>query len=425
MNWLTAPLGDVCLPTLQADPARSGASTFRYVDIAGVDRDSKIISRAEALPCAEAPSRARKIIQTSDVLVSTVRPNLNAVALVSDDLDGEVASTGFSVLRANPVLLNPKYLFYWVQSREFIEYLVSNATGASYPAVTDGVVRRAPLPLASPKEQSRIIDLLDEAYRLRLLRREAEVKAGRILPVLFLKMFGDPATNPKGWPTERLDVLFDVFGGGTPSKAVPDYWQGDIPWVSPKDMKSDVIEDTEDHITNAAIANSATKLVEPGSILIVYRSGILAHTFPVAIAGRSLTLNQDLKALNSRREVSNEFLYGWLVTGQSLALSCVKKGATVHNIDGPRFLSLQVPRPPHALQNGFAANLKGLLGFKGDRERASAQIDTLFSLLLRKAFSGQLTAKWREAHMKELLAEMAQQARTLNLPLPRELEAQP
>jgi type I restriction enzyme S subunit len=188
-------------------------------------------------------------------------------------------------------------------------------------------------------------------------------------------------------------------------------------------MKVDVIQDTEDHITKDAVANSATNLVDPGSILIVYRSGILAHTFPVAIAGQTLALNQDLKALTSRGEVLNEFIYGWLISGQRLALSCVKKGATVHNIDGPRFLGLEVQRPPRDLQEDFARHLRALLLQKNKREKAAQKVEALFALLLQKAFAGQLTDKWRNAHLQEVLAEMTQQARTLNLPMPKELEA--
>ncbi len=88
------------------------------------------------------------------------------------------------------------------------------------------------------------------------------------------------------------------FGGGTPSKANPRFWTGGkIPWVSPKDMKSDLITDAKDHITVEAVAQSATNLVEEGSILIVVRSGILQHTLPVAVTQRQVTLNQDLKAI--------------------------------------------------------------------------------------------------------------------------------
>ena len=68
MNWLPTTVGDACLLTAQTDPARSGAASFRYVDIGGVDRDVKAILRADVVPCLDAPSRARRIIRTSDVL---------------------------------------------------------------------------------------------------------------------------------------------------------------------------------------------------------------------------------------------------------------------------------------------------------------------------------------------------------------------
>ncbi len=242
MNWLPATVGDACLPTSQTDPARSGSTTFRYVDIAGIDRDAKAISRADELPCTEAPSRARKAIRAGDVLVSTVRPNLNAVALVPEQLDGEIASTGFAVLRANPDLLHSRFLFYWAQHREFVDFLVANATGASYPAVTDGVVRRARLPLATPKEQSRIVEILDEADRLRRLRREADAKAARILPVLFLKMFGDPATNPDKWPSANLDSVAEIISGATKGRQLNGSKTVELPYMRVANVKDGYLD---------------------------------------------------------------------------------------------------------------------------------------------------------------------------------------
>lgn len=96
-------------------------------------------------------------------------------------------------------------------------------------------------------------------------------------------------------------------GGGTPSKSKLDYWEdGTIPWVSPKDMKTDHIVDCEDHITQAAIDESTAKLIPAGSVLIVTRSSILSHTLPVAVTTIPVTINQDLKALTPREGVLPE-----------------------------------------------------------------------------------------------------------------------
>ena len=102
---------------------------------------------------------------------------------------------------------------------------------------------------------------------------------------------------PKGWATAKFSDFGEWMGGGTPSKEVPSYWNGPIPWVSPKDMKTNVIRSAIDGITEAAVENSAAKRVPAGSVLIVARSGILAHTLPIAVTAVETTLNQDMKAL--------------------------------------------------------------------------------------------------------------------------------
>src|SRR5947207_3933723 len=97
------------------------------------------------------------------------------------------------------------------------------------------------------------------------------------------------------WRRAKIGELCQIRGGGTPSKAVKRYWQGDIPWVSPKDMKSDVVSDSIDHISREAIEGSAASLIPKGSVLIVVRSGILARIVPLAITGADVSINQDLK----------------------------------------------------------------------------------------------------------------------------------
>lgn len=423
MSWLPASVGDACLPTVQADPARSGAATFRYVDIAGIDREAKAISRADELLCSDAPSRARKLIHTSDVLVSTVRPNLNAVAIVPDELDGEIASTGFSVLRANPDVLNPRFLFYWVQNGEFVDYLTANATGASYPAVTDGVVRRARLPLPVPKEQSRIVELLDEADRLRRLRREADAKAARILPALFLKMFGDPATNPMGWPMRPLGDLADERPEyGANASACPSR-EGMPRYVRITDIRDDgTLSDKE--IVSLDSADWQRYLLNVGDVLFARSGNTVGKTYiyrptdgPCAFAGYLIRFQFRSGA------VDPWFVFGLTRTAYYRSwVESHKRVAGQPNINGQEYSSLLIPEPPKPLQEKFGKLARNVELMLATADAASEQLEDTFSTLLQRAFSGQLTAKWREAHMKELLAEMEQQARLLNLPLPVEQE---
>lgn len=401
MNWLSCSIGDACLPTEQRDPSRIGANSFRYVDISGIDRDRKTISRADTILFSDAPSRARKAIRAGDVLVSTVRPNLNAVAQVPEELDGEIASTGFSVLRANPKLLNARFLFYRTQHQEFVDFLVANATGASYPAVTDGVVRRTSLPLPSPSEQHRIVEILDDANRLLALRREADAKAARIIPALFVKMFGDPAANPKGLRKEILGKLIKVKSGQfLPAKDM--VVGGECPVYGGNGINGYHDEYLFDH--------SKIVLGRVG----VY-CGAVHYTKPKAwITDNALYVSDKLEDLNDH----------YLVAALKVAnLNQYAGRAGQPLISGSRIYPVEILVPSPNEQLTFARSVELLLAVEAQRGESIMKIDRLWDLLMQRAFSGQLTANWREAHMKELLAEMEEQARLLKLSLPKEMEA--
>jgi type I restriction enzyme S subunit len=102
---------------------------------------------------------------------------------------------------------------------------------------------------------------------------------------------------PPHWLAIPLGKLGEWRGGGTPSKSRPDFWAGEIPWVSPKDMKVLHIGDAQDHISKEAVEGSSVRMIPPGSLLMVVRGMILARTFPVALTTRDVTINQDMKAL--------------------------------------------------------------------------------------------------------------------------------
>jgi len=166
---------------------------------------------------------------------------------------------------------------------------------------------------------------------------------------------------PDGWTTRAFGDLVTVMGGGTPSKGNPAYWDGSIPWVSPKDMKSFELFDSQDHITEQAVAESPVKRIAPNSVLVVFRSGILAHTLPIAINRVPVTLNQDMKALTPRGEVSCDYLAYYLRSAQRDILEAAKKkGATVESIDADAFLRTPVPFPAFPEQRRIVGRIEEL-----------------------------------------------------------------
>ena len=173
---------------------------------------------------------------------------------------------------------------------------------------------------------------------------------------------------PAGWGIKRLKRIVQFRGGGTPAKDNLEYWGGDIPWVSPKDMKVSVVLDTEDKITAQALRESATNLVPAGAVLVVVRSGILAHSVPVALSGCEVTLNQDLKALIPRSELLPRYLM-YLISGmqRELLVEWKKEGATVESLELELVASTPTPLPAIAEQRAITTFL----------DRETARIDAL------------------------------------------------
>ena len=163
---------------------------------------------------------------------------------------------------------------------------------------------------------------------------------------------------PAHWDGRALKYLATFKSGGTPKKHDPHYWLGDIPWVSPKDMGSGVINDTVDHITPEAVRESSTRLVDEGAVLVVVRSGILRHRIPVAIAGREVALNQDLKALMSLGEALPRYLRYFIEGLQEFLLfEWRKEGATVESLETEAMAATRIPVPPHLEQRAIGAFL--------------------------------------------------------------------
>ena len=176
---------------------------------------------------------------------------------------------------------------------------------------------------------------------------------------------------PAHWDAAKMWRISDATSGGTPAKEERGYWDGQIPWVSPKDMKRRFIDSSEDTITDRAVRETAINLIEPPVVLIVVRGMILAHTFPVAITTVPVTINQDMKALRFVQAVEPVFA-AWLFEGVGKGIL----GATVEEaahgtrvIRMDRWREVVMPVPPKAEQRAIAAFL----------DRETARIDALIA----------------------------------------------
>lgn len=252
-------------------------------------------------------------------------------------------------------------------------------------------LKRRRIPFPPLPEQKRIAAILDAADALRAKRREALAQLDTLLQSTFLDMFGDPVTNPKGWPETTLDRIGNFVSGGTPSKSRGDYWSGSTPWVSPKDMKVRRLFDAEDHVSESAFAETSLKRLEPGHLLIVVRGMILAHSFPVAINQVPVGINQDMKAIRPSGQFDVVFLLECLRhLTRKIVAEASAAGHGTKRFDAEAMKRINVQRPALDLQRSFARIVDTI-----ERQRASqrahlAKLDLLFASLQSRAFEGAL-----------------------------------
>lgn len=290
--------------------------------------------------------RADAYICEADTVVIGRKGNINKPIFVHEPFWN--VDTAFGLVADRSVIL-PKYLYYFCVNYNFEQH---NKT-VTIPSLTKSDLLNIQIAIPNLSEQQTVIDKLQIVEKIIDLRKKEMDSLDELIKARFVEMFGDPISNDKGWNTDPLTAVCSrIYGGGTPSKSHPEYFEGSIPWVSPKDMKSDVITDSIDHITKEAIANSTTNLVPKGSVLMGIRSGILKHDLPVSINAVPVTINQDMKAFVPGENITASFLRNYFKAIELDVLAGVR-GVTADNIDFKAFQQRKIIVPPIHLQEEF------------------------------------------------------------------------
>ncbi|AHW12323.1 TPA_asm: restriction endonuclease subunit S [Salmonella enterica subsp. enterica serovar Montevideo] len=232
------------------------------------------------------------------------------------------------------------------------------------------------------------------------LVKQGKIKKQKPLPEISEEE--KPFELPVGWEWVTFSHLGHFFGGKTPSKMKDEYWGGTIPWVTPKDMKTNLIVDSEDKVTPLAIEDGLTK-VSPGSILFVARSGILRRIFPVAITSIECTVNQDLKVLSPfLSEIS--YYIRLMMNGfeRYIVENLTKTGTTVESLLFDDFISHPFMIPPFAEQNRILSTVKKLMSLCDQLEQHSLTsldahqqlVETLLTTLTDSQNADALAENW-------------------------------
>ena len=334
--WTESSIGKVVIKAKQRDPRKKPDEIFQYVDVSSVSNTSFKITGATPTVGSEAPSRARKAIETDDVLFATVRPTLKRIALVPSEFDGSIASTGYSVLRCNKTKVEPWFLYSFLITDHFNSRMAGLERGASYPAVRDSDVTASWLPLPPLPEQKKIAHILSTVQRAieaqeRIIQTTTELKKALMHKLFTEGLRNEPQKQteigpvPESWEVVPLEAKAESFQYGTSVKCgydvdgkpvlrIPNVVGGHI---DPKDLKF-----------GKPKPNELGKLVlESGDLLFVRTNGVKENagrcskfnnelsdcyfaSYLIRVRLDPVVLNPDFLSEYSRTEVGTSFLSG-------------------------------------------------------------------------------------------------------------------
>lgn len=427
-TWVITTIGDITVDCAQKIPATD--EEFRYIDISSVDRASKAIVNPQALIGATAPSRARKLVVAGDVLVSMTRPSLNAVAQVPDNLDGQIASTGFDVLRANGV--DSRWIFFLVRTQEFIDRMSGLVQGALYPAVRSKDVRGYNAPLAPLNEQKRIADKLDavlarvDACCVRLDRVPAILKRFRqsVLAAATSGKLTEEWREETGcnesWSNVRLDEIADVQGGVTKDSKRQSIADGEVPYLRVANVQRGYLDLAEIKTIRVPASKLESLLLEPGDILFneggdidklgrgwVWEGQIDRCTFQ----------NHVFRARLFSKKHQPKYISWWgNYRGLSYFLRGGKQTTNLASINKTMLSALPISLPPEDEQAEIVRRVEDLFAYADRIEAryaaARAQVERLTPALLAKAFRGELVPQDPNDEPAGALLERIRSART-------------
>ena len=380
---MIARLGDICEKKIDTIKA-AYKGDIDYVDISSIDNQRKVITQIQSMSIEDAPSRAKQLVFPGDILVSTVRPNLNAVALITKNTDNVlVASTGYCVLRCLPNADN-KYVFYFCQSPTFIEKLVVQATGASYPAVTSAIVRECALPFPPLEEQRKIAAVLDKVSDLIAKRRQQLDKLDELVKSRFIEMFGDVPEEEKVTIAEICKIITD----GTHQP--PKFTNTGIPFLFVSNIiTNDICYDAEKFISKETYAELIKRTpIEIGDILL---STVGSYGHPAIVkTDRRFCFQRHIAYLKPKSDmVKSEYLRGAILSDNvQRQIDERVKGIAQKTLNLSEIRKIRLPLPPMKLQEKFTTFVVQTDKSKLVIQKSLERLEILKKALMQEYFVG-------------------------------------
>ena len=381
-------------PSLGEFPADDEAVSF--LPMSAVDADRVEAVDSETRPFAEV-SKGYTPFLPNDVLVAKITPCFEngKIALAKPTRRFGFGSTEFHVVRVHVPTLDARYLVHFLRQKRIRLDGQRRMTGsAGQRRVPEHFLAELEIPLPPLPEQRRIAEILDKADALRAKRRAALAQLGTLTQSIFLDMFGDPATNPKGWPVVAIGDICEVKGGkrlpkGEEYSSVPTAFR----YIRVLDLKAGRVDESSLVYLKPEIQAEIARYVVNAGDVIISIAGSIGQVAPVpaSLDGVNLTENAAKLVPRSPRRYEAEYLSSFLETDHAKAQVGSHVGqVTIGKLALFRIEKIKLPLPPIQLQRKFVRHTAVVEKHVAVQSEARSQLDQLFSSLQSRAFRGEL-----------------------------------
>ncbi len=394
-TWIYAQLGNVAKIVGGGTPSRDDKSLFGgeipwvtptdMTQIKGlwISKTHETITEKGLL------TSSAKLLPVGTVLM-TSRATIGTTAIAMQQVS---TNQGFANFICNEQWLFNEYLAYWLPSIK--DWLIQIAGGTTFKEISKSTLATIEIPLPPLPEQRRIVAILQQADRLRQLRREADEKAQGLLQALFYEMFGDPTTNPRGWDAAKVDDICNLVRGSSPRpQGDSRYFGGTLPRLMVADITRDGLYVTPKIDSLTEEGAKASRLMKAGSVVMT-ASG--APGLPAILTVDAYIHDGFVGFRNLSEKLDPNFFLGFLLAMRNKN-STQAVGATFLNLNTDQIKNWPILIPPPQLQKEYVSLSKEIREAISKQLQASQHLESLFQSLLAQAFSGELTVVWREKH---------------------------
>ena len=321
---------------------------------------------------------AAKVYEADTVLIAMYGATIGATSILKINA---CTNQACAAIKKNEQVI-PEYLYYFLRSKK--KKFVKDGVGGAQPNISAGYLKKVEMELPSIEDQRVIVDILEKISDIVIKRKQEIQSLDNLIKARFVEMFGDVQHEEK-YKGIQLRELCTTMSGGTPSTKFPEYYEGDIPWISTVSLGPNYIDGTnaKGNITQEAVDNSATKLIPAGNILFGTRVGVGKSS----LNSVDICTNQDIVAIVGIDESKfNRLFIKHVLDAYQPYYDSIKKGATILGITGDDLKDTLIPNVPIEIQIEFEKFVNQVDKSKVAVQKALDETQLLFDSLMQKYF---------------------------------------